>query len=63
MVDNRVASPSTIGVGTGGGGGGGGACAPPPNQLGRGAVPPTARAMPIHAVLGLTMRYHMKFQE
>ena len=24
---------------------------------------PTARAMPIHALLGLTMRYHMKFQE
>ena len=23
---------------------------------------PTARAMPVHAVLGLTMKYHMKFQ-
>ena len=28
------------------------------NQGGGGSTP-TARAMPIHAVLGLTMRYHM----
>ena len=38
-----------IGVGTGGR---------------EGSSAPTARAMPVHAVIGLTMRYHnIKFQE
>ena len=36
---------------------------PPPQPAGKGGSAPTARAMPIHAVLGLTMRYHTKFQE
>ena len=43
-------------------GGTGGTC-PPPQPAGKGGSAPTARAMPIHAVLGLIMRYHMKFQE
>ena len=47
---------SCIGVGTGG-------TCPPPQQAGKGGSAPTARAMPIHAVLGLTMRHHIKFQE
>ena len=53
------------GVGGGGGGGGGGGTGGmcPPQPAGKGGSAPTARAMPIHAVLGLTMRYHMKFQE
>ena len=35
---------------------------PPPQPDGKGGSAPTARAMPVHAVLGLTMKYHMKFQ-
>ena len=33
---------------------------PPPNRVptGKGGSAPTARAMPVHAVIGLTMRYH-----
>ena len=48
-----------IGVGTGGAPG---ACAPPPQPAGKWGSAPTARAMPVHAVIGLTMRY-IKFQE
>ena len=44
-----------IGVGTGEAPG---ACAPPTSKEGGSA--PTARATPIHAVIGLTMRYHIE---
>ena len=37
-------------------GGTGGTC--PPQPAGKGGSVPTVRAMPIHAVLGLTMKYH-----
>ena len=49
-----------IGVGTRGAPG---ACAPPPQPARKGASAPTARAMPVHAVIGLTMKYHIEFRE
>ena len=51
---------SIIGVGTRGTGG---TCPPPPQPSRNGASAPTARAMPVHAVIGLTMKYHIEFQE
>ena len=46
-----------------GGGGHLGQVPPPPKPARKGASAPTASAMPVHAVIGLTMKYHIEFQE
>jgi len=61
MGSTAMCPAKVIDVRTGGRGTGDTCSLPQPAKKG-GSVP-TARAMPVHAILGLTMRYHMKFQE
>ena len=42
-------------------GGTGGTCPPQPAR--KGASAPTVTAMPVHAVIGLTMKYHIEFRK
>ena len=59
MLNKLPISILFIGIGTGGAPG---ARAPPPQPARKGASAPTARTMPVHAVIGLTMKY-IEFQE
>ena len=63
QCDSRFNNAVMICIGVGTGGGAPGARPPPPPISREGGQCPTARAMPVHVVIGLTMGYHIKFQE